>query len=255
MPSPFPGMNPYLERDVVWSDFHTEYCKAIKKALVPLLQPEFYVKFNEHLYVHDLPEERRRLVGLADVAVSRKHAVAEPNGGIGLLEAPVRVRLKEEALEEDRVPFLEIFDKQDDSLVTVIELLSPANKKPGRDREQFLGKRSQLLRSPVHYVEIDLLRGGPRLPMEGMPSCDYYVLVSRAESRPEMGFWPVSLRSALPLIPIPLPEPKWEVRIELQVLLHQAYDEAGYAGYIYTGEPSPALRKEDADWAKRLLPK
>ncbi len=209
MPSPFPGMNPYLERDTVWSDFHSEYCKAIKKALVPQVQPEFYVKFNEHIYVHD---------------------------GMRL-----------------RVLFVEIFDKEDNTLVTLIELLSPANKKKGADRDQFLAKRWQILKSSVDYVEIDLQRGGPRLPMEGMPPCDYYVLVSRAADRPDMGLWPISLRKPLPIVPIPLPAPKKEVRLNLQELLHQAYDEAGYANYIYSGPPTPRLRADDARWAKRFV--
>src|SRR4051812_25530504 len=110
-------MNPYLERDAVWSDFHTEYCKAIKKALVPQVQPEFYVKFNEHIYVH---EETRRLVGLADVGVTRMRKSSGGDSAVGVLDAPVHVRLTE-ALEE-RVPFLEIFDKEDHTLVTLIEL-------------------------------------------------------------------------------------------------------------------------------------
>lgn len=249
MPSPFPGMNPYLERETVWSDFHTEFCKAIKKALVPQVQPEFYVKFNEHIYVH---EETRRLVGLADVSVTRTRRPTDGNGNVGVLDAPVHVRLTE--VLEERVPFLEIFDKEDNTLVTLIELLSPANKKKGADRDQFLAKRWQILKSEVDYVEIDLLRGGPRLPMEGMPLCDYYVLVSRAGERPDMGLWPVSLRKPLPIVPIPLPAPKKEVRLALQELLHQAYDEAGYANYIYSGPPTPRLRGEDARWAKRFLP-
>ncbi len=250
MPSPFPGMNPYLERDSVWSDFHSAYCYAIKKALVPQVQPEYYVKFNEHIYVRS-QEEDRRLVGLSDVSVARKNGEAFANAGVGLLEAPVTVHIAE-ALYEERVLYLEIFDKEDHTLVTVIELLSPANKRKGKDREQFLSKRRQILYSPVDYVEIDFLRGGPRLPIDDMPKCDYYVLVSRAAERPKMGFWPLSLRALLPMIPIPLPEPKWEARIALQDLLHQAYDEAGYAGYIYAGPPQPALRKDDARWARRF---
>jgi hypothetical protein len=242
-------MNPYLERDTVWSDFHSEYCKAIKKALVPQVQPEFYVKFNEHIYVH---EEPRRLVGLTDISVTRKSPPSHGIGSVGLLDAPVHVRLTESF--EERVLFVEIFDKEDNTLVTLIELLSPANKKKGTDRDQFLAKRWQIMKSSVDYVEIDLLRGGPRLPMEGMPPCDYYVLVSRAAERPDMGLWPVSLRKPLPIVPIPLPAPKKEVRLALQELLNQAYDEAGYANYIYSGQPTPRLRADDARWAKRFMP-
>ena len=146
---------------------------------------------------------------------------------------------------------MEIFDKEDHSLVTVIELISPTNKRNKKDRDQFIGKREQILQSLVHFVEIDLLRGGRRMPFERMPVCDYYVLVSPADERPEMGFWPIGLRDPLPSIPIPLPEPKTNVRIALQELLHQAYDEADYANYIYSGSPQPRLRGEDAKWAKR----
>lgn len=70
MPSPFPGMNPYLEREAVWNDFHVEFCKAIKKALVPQVQPDFIVKFNEHIYVHETNEQGRKLVGLSDVIIT-----------------------------------------------------------------------------------------------------------------------------------------------------------------------------------------
>ena len=217
MPSPFPGMNPYLERDTVWSDFHSTYCLAMKKALVPQVQPEFYVKLGEHIYLR------------------------------------VSVQVPTFELEE-RVPYLEVFDKEDHTLVTVIELLSPSNKKMGDDRDQFLHKRRQLFRGSVQYVEIDLLRGGRRLPIRDMPACDYYVLVSRAENRPDMGLWPIKLREPLPVIPIPLPEPKLEVRLALQELLHQAYDEAGYATYVYDGALQPRLRKDDAKWARRFYP-
>lgn len=249
MPSPFPGMNPYLELDTAWSDFHFSFCYAIRAALVPQVQPEFYVKINEHIYVH---EDSRRLVGLADVGITRKHPQADENGEVAVLEAPVLVRMAP-AIKE-RVPFLEIFDKENHKLVTIIEMLSPANKKKGPDREQFLSKRMQILDSSVDYVEIDLVRGGPRMPIQDMPKCDYYVLVSRAEQRPEMGLWPLSLRQPLPMIPVPLPDPKREVRLSLQQLLHEVYDEAGYANFIYSGLPQPPLRKQDARWAERFAP-
>src|SRR6202011_1559181 len=104
----------------------------------------------------------------------------------------------------ERVPFLEVRDRQGRELVAVIELLSPSNKRPGEDREQYLAKRRELLRSPAHLVEIDLLRGGPPMPLEDRPVCDYSVLVSRAERRPVAAFWPLRLRDRLPVIPIPL---------------------------------------------------
>ncbi len=83
--------------------------------------------------------------------------------------------------------------------MTVIELLSPTNKYAGPDREQYLVKRRELLASPVHFVEIDLLRGGPRMPMQDLPECDYCVLVSRVETRLDAGLWPIRLREPIRL--------------------------------------------------------
>src|SRR5262249_3466407 len=138
---------------------------------------------NEHLFIHELPEDSRRLAGRADVSVTRSPFTSTVEGTTGAaLAAPATVRLP--AVDLERVSFLEIRDRDDWQLVTVIELLSPSNKYAGADREQYLAKRGQLLASTVHFVEIDLLRGGPRMPMQDLPECDYCVLVSRAEMRP-----------------------------------------------------------------------
>ena len=89
----------------------------------------------------------------------------------------------------------------------MIELLSPSNKRAGDDREQYLAKRRELLRTPAHLVEIDLLRGWTPMPQEGRPECDYSVMVSRAEKRRAADFWPIRLRDRLPVIPFPLRPP------------------------------------------------
>ena len=139
--------------------------------------------------------------------------------------------------------------------MTVLELLSPTNKYNGPDRVQYLGKRGSLLASRVHFVEIDLLRGGTRMPFETpLPLCDYCVMVSRMENRPEAELWPISLRDSLPTIPVPVRESDPDAVIDLQAALHHIYDAAGYANYIYEGWPEPRLSAEDAIWAKALLP-
>src|SRR5205807_8592511 len=113
-------------------------------------------------------------------------------------------RLGEGVYTHERLAFVEIRDRVDRRLITVIELLSPTHRYAGPDREQYLAKRGQLLASGTHFVEIDLLRGGPRLPLKDLPECEYYVRVSRAEERPQAGLWPLRLRKRLPVIPIPL---------------------------------------------------
>jgi hypothetical protein len=139
-------------------------------------------------------------------------------------------------------------------VVTVIELLSPTNKYAGPDRDQYLAKRRQVIRSRMHLVEIDLLRGGPRMPVAGLKACDYCVIVSRAEERPRVGLWELELRNPLPPVVVPLPPPRCQVLLDIQAVIHSVYDEAGYEYYIHNGQPQPPLSPEDADWANPFLP-
>jgi hypothetical protein len=212
MPSPFPGMNPCLERASVWHDFHEVLIVEIRRALVPQIRPALIATLVDNVYLHKLP-----------------------------------------AVDVLRENFIEIRDRESRELVTVIELLSPTNKRPGSDRDQFLNKRYQLLSSTAHYVEIDLLRGEPRLPIENLPDCDAYAMVSRVEERPHVGLWPVSLLEPLPTIPIPLRAPAADARIDLQAILHQAYDAGGYEDYLYSGAPDVPLSDDDAAWARELI--
>jgi hypothetical protein len=210
MPSPFPGMNPYLEQERAWNDFHESFMPAARDAIAAQVRPHFIAKINEPLFIHELPE--------------------------------------------GRLSFIEIRDRDGWQLVTVIELLSSANKYAGPDREQYLAKRMELLASPVHFVGIDLLRGGPRMPMQDLPECDYCVLVRRMETRLEAGLWPIRLREPLPVVPIPLRPPHPDAQLDLQQILHRIYDAAGYEDYIYRGQPHPQLNAGEAAWARQFVP-
>jgi uncharacterized protein DUF4058 len=252
MPSPFPGMNPYFEQPAYWPDFHTEFLTVLRRMLVPQLGGAFIVQLEEHVYIHDLPHEPRRLVGRADLSVAPSGMTFQGQAAVDLLTAPTEVQLPEQDLE--RVPFLEIRDRQGRQLLTVIELLSSSNKRPGEDREHYLSKRRELLRSPAHLVEIDLLRQGPAMPAGNRPACDYSILISRAPRRPIASFWPISLREKLPIIPIPLRSDVDDAKIDLQEVLHRAYDGPGYESYIYADSPQPSLSREDAAWARQFVP-
>ncbi len=253
MPSPFPGMNPYIEQDAFWQDFHLEFLPAIRRRLVAQVRPKYIVMLDEHIYVQELPAEPRRLVGRADVSLAAPpRPRAEGSAGVGILEAPVQVQIPVQDVR--RVPFLEIRDRLGRELITVVELLSPANKRGGADREQYVAKRERLLQSAAHFVEIDLLRGGRPMPLENRPRCDYSVLVSRAEARPWAGFWPIRLRQRLPIIPIPLLPADPDARIDLQEIVHHVYDATGYADFIYAGRPDPPLSSRDAAWAQTFVP-
>jgi Protein of unknown function (DUF4058) len=204
--------------------------------------------------LHELPEGDRSLLGRPDdyVVEGRGKESADTITSAAALAAPIRAQLVPLTVTE-RDGFIEIRDGTDRTLVAAIELLSPSNKEPGSDRAQYLAKRDRYLDTGVHLVEIDLLRGGPRLPLHPPPQGDYCVMVSRAEDRPSVGVWPIQLREPLPTIPIPLRKLDAAAKLDLQAILHLVYDAAGYADYIYESEPVPALTAEDRRWAAELL--
>lgn len=249
MPSPFPGMNPFLEQRSVWHDFHEAFLPAVREELAQQVRPDFYIRIDEHVYIHELSAEERQFVGRGDVTI---HQPGQPQhtAGLATVEAPSQVRLP--AVDIEQLSYLEICDREDQRVITVIELLSPSNKKPGPDREQYVAKRSELLRRYVNFVELDLLRGGPRMPMEHLADCDYYALVSRWPERPDAGVWPIRLREPLPTIPIPLDAAHPDARLDLLKVLNRVYDAAGYEDYIYRGQPEPKLSPADDEWARTL---
>jgi PIN domain nuclease of toxin-antitoxin system len=245
MPSPFPGMNPYLEQNYLWQDFHQSFIPLIREILSGQVRPGYIVRVEEYLFIHELADD--------DVSVSRNPDSSREAAASTVPAAPARSRWTP-AVDLERHSFVEVRNRHDRELVTVIELLSPSNKRPGADRAQYLSKRRQLWHSAVHLVEIDLLRGYPRLPLDDPPECDYYAMVSRAEQRPEVEMWSLRLRDHLPMIPVPLRPKDPDARLDLQAILHRVYDAAGYEDYIYETEPQPPLAADDAAWARQFLP-
>jgi hypothetical protein len=245
-------MNPFLEQDDAWHDFHEQFCMECRALLIPQIEPAYIAKLDEHIYIHELSSEERRFLGRGDVTVGvRAPAAAAVTVGT-VTAAPVYGRILP-AVDIERETRIEIRDRRTRELVTVIEVLSPANKQLGSDRRQYLNKRQALTESPVHLVEIDLLRGGPRLPVEDLPACDYYAVVSRAPDRPRVEIWPIRLRDPLPRIPVPLRSPDPDSILDLQQALHRAYDTGGYRSYIYSGRPAPPLPAGDAAWAGEMM--
>jgi hypothetical protein len=161
--------------------------------------------------------------------------------------------LYEEEIHEAR---LQVIDRVDRLVVTVIELLSPTNKYRGaRGREDYEAKRSEIMRSASHLVEIDLLRQGLRVPIqEEIPPCDYMVHISKVSQPPKGRLFPIMLELPLKAIPIPLRAEDPDVLLDLQSVLNTAYDRAAYDMDIdYTREPNSPLPPQKAEWAGRLL--
>ncbi|WP_439630709.1 DUF4058 family protein [Gemmata sp.] len=220
MPSPFPGMNPYLERESVWSTFRLSFICAANAQLAAQLPEHYIVQVGTRKYVTEPPPERRHL-DVPDV---------------------------------EKCPHVLIRDLETEQTVTLIEFLSPVNKYPGAHRERYMAIREEILRSRAHFIEIDLLRGGPRMPPSELPTCDYCAIVSRVEERPEAGVWPWRVRDPLPVLPVPLRAPDPDATLDLKAVVDRVYDEGRYANYVYGGPPEPRLAPDDAAWAAPFLP-
>jgi hypothetical protein len=248
-------MNPWLEQADVWSDFHDRFLPAISDALVVQITPTFIVQINQHLFIHERSAEQRGLLGRGDVQVSRPlpGPLTPTETAPGNLSTPTAV-LVLPAVEIEPLTFLEIRDRQSREVITVVELLSPANKYSGPDREQYLIKRRQLLLSRAHLVEIDLLRGGPRMPLPDFPECDYCAVLSRVEDRPMGHLYHWRLREPFPLLPIPLRAPHPSATLDLKAVLDRVYDATQYQAYVYQGQPEPQLSAADLVWAEAYLP-
>ncbi len=251
MPSPFPGMNPYLEQPGVWHDFHQSFTPRIAEALVPQIRPNFITKIECHACVQEVIGDERVFVGQPDVSLMHSGGVAIATAGRSVA-APAFGHIHP-GVDTIHESFIEIRDRETSEVITVIELLSPTNKAPGSDREQYIGKRKAVLSSNTHLVEIDLLRGGQRMPVEDLPPCDYVVMVSRSYERPRVELWPFNLRDPLPLIPVPLRPERTDATLDVGQLLRDQFDAAGYEDYVYRTSPQPPLAAAEVAWAEGFV--
>jgi hypothetical protein len=178
-------MNPYFERPSEWDSFQPNFISVAYSQLAAQVRRRYRVCIETRLYVHEPPADQR-FFGSSDVGVSQSQGTARATEAASAVVAPLYVTLPQ-AVEVDRVGALVIRDRTGDEVVTVIELLTRANKNAGPDREQYQAKRREVLQSPAHFVEIDLLRSGPRTPPIEGPKCDYCAVVSRAQERPQAG--------------------------------------------------------------------
>jgi hypothetical protein len=252
MPSPFPGMDPYLEHPGMWPEVHHRLISAIADALEQILSLDYRVAIEKRTYL-SVPEDSV-LVGIPDVSVYRK---AETTTATAVMpetrSTSVTVTLP--MPEEIKEGYLEIRDIATGEVVTAIEVLSPTNKRPGTGLDAYKSKRQTVLGSQTHLVEIDLLRGGEAMPMVGqVTASDYRILVSRSVSRPRAELYAFNLEESIPVVGIPLKTGEAEIPLDLQILLNGIYDRARYALTIdYTQIPVPALRKSAQDWAKQRI--
>ncbi|MEG4226314.1 DUF4058 family protein [Microcoleus sp. N9_B2] len=254
MPNPFPGMNPYLESPDFWRAVHNRLIVAIADFLTPQLLPKYLVDIEQRIY--QISGEDALLVGIPDVAVQRSPIPATSStGNVAVMSPPVTaVRVRVPTTVEVRESYLQVIEQETKKVVTVIEVLSPTNKR-GKGREMYEEKRYKVFGSRSHLVEIDLLRSYQPLPVFGNDiEGSYRILVSRGDCRPAADLYLFNLPDAIPAFPLPLRGGDVEPIVDLQALLNGVYDRAAYDFRIdYTTEPVPALSEPDAVWADAWL--
>jgi hypothetical protein len=254
MPSPFPGMDPYLEGRAIWPALHTRLIVAMADALGPRVRPHYRVEIELRAYL--VIAETETPIGRPDALVLSRQRGVEPSPArarSAVTPYPVDLPMPEEIIER----FLEVRDVASGEVVTVMELLSPANKLSGEGRRQYERKRMAVLGSQTNLVEIDLLRVGEPPAFYGATEArasDYRILVSRALERPRADAYLFGVRDPIPDVPVPLAEGDEEPILPLNQLLRETYERAGYDLVIDYGHPSePPLRDEDATWARELI--
>ncbi len=251
-------MDPYLEQPGLWPEVHTRLIVAIADVLGPMVRPRYRVAVEQRSYLAMAASDETVIV--PDVLVADREPRPHPAPPVSLQSEPSAVSgvlIAELPMPEARIErYIEIRSADTHEVVTSIELLSPTNKMPGEGRRIYETKRLQVLSSMTHLIEIDLLRAGASMPMGNLevPRFDYSIVVSRAHQRPKAEIRLFRLRQPIPSFPVPLRAAEVEPVLELNTIVHDLYDRAGYDIVIDDqAQPTPPLRQDDAAWAQTRL--
>ncbi len=245
-------MDPWLEHPALWPDLHNSLITAIRDELSPLLAPNYYIRLKRRAYLFT-PNDLE-FIGRPDLSVMPLH-VPTPRANLPLAEMDV---IEVEALIQDEVgeSYLEIHDTKTRNVITVVEVLSPANKLHAEGRRDYEKKRKHILNSLTHLVEIDLLRAGDPMPVSKQVRSDYRILVMRGDTRPRGKLYAFSVRKPIPPFLLPLLPGDDEPTVDLNAILHALYDRARFdLGLDYDQPPVPQLSDEDSAWARELIKK
>ncbi len=251
--SPFPGMNPYMENPELWPEVHHLLIGILAETLNPQLLPKYRVAVEKRVY--ETTANDSLLVDIPDITIERFRNMAttstavttDPTAAPMTVILPMPIEIKEGYLE-----VREVATKQ---VVTVIEVLSPANKRSGRGYDSYVAKRQDILASQTHLIEIDLLRSGTTMGYgRNVPDYHYRLLISRSHARPKAELYGFNLQDRIPTFAVPLQNQDAEPVIDLHALLDMIYDRAGYAFAIdYAQAVVPKLSEGNQVWINQHL--
>jgi hypothetical protein len=251
-------MDPYLEAH--WRDIHARLVIYACDALQGVLPSPLRARVEESVLL-ETPQGLRDHPLFPDVRVveytSKRGPETRPGSTTAVAE-PVLVKTAPESVTET---FLEIIDRESGNrVVTVVEFLSPANKSPGPNREQYRRKQKEICSSDSNLVEIDLNRFGshtlafPLAHLKPQGRTGYMACVLRATRRGMAEVYLMALWQRLPVIKVPLRPEDHDVPLDLQALVEQCYRNGAYEGTInYAVDPDPPLLGAERDWAEEWL--
>jgi hypothetical protein len=248
-------MDPYLEAPDMWPDVHQTLITYIRDAIQLQVRPGYRARIDERIYM--VGETTRTLY--PDVTLLRQPQLepAMAGGPALMVEAPATTPLVMTVPPtESREPFIKIVHAGGGEVVTVLELLSPANKTPGKGRKLYRRKQHEILRSQTHLVEIDLLSRGqhtvalPESARINLPPHRYLICVNRAAAdRWDYELYPLTLAQPLPSLLIPLRPPDPDITLALQPLFDRCYENGAYADFVdYTRPPEAPLSAAETAW-------
>jgi hypothetical protein len=266
MPSPFPGMDPWLEGPTIFPDLHNRLIAELSEAMNRQLPAPFYTAIANRIWI----EQSKRVVE-PDVNVLKppySNGIPLTNGGgLAVADQPevtaVKVRVPTEEIVEW---YLDVYaEPGGERIITTVEILSRANKRQGSDgRQEYLKKQSEVLQARINLVEIDLLRFGEHstaVPQDRAQEItgafDYHVCVHRYDHPNEFEVYPIHLPQRLPSIDVPLLPDVPDLRVNLQDLLNECYAKGLYGRRAHYQQPAPKppFNEEQAKWAEQILRK
>jgi hypothetical protein len=209
----------------------------------PMLNP--FPGMNPYLEHPELWHQvhNRLIVGIAD-------AIAEQVAPKYFVSIEQRIYQIIHTIKERYLEVREVATKE---LITVIEVLSPTNKR-SEGRSLYETKRIKILTSMTNLVEIDLLRSGKPMMVQGAPESQYRILVSRSSDRPNADLFAFDLQEEIPDFPVPLRGEMPEPIVSLQTVLNETYQRGRLDLLIdYTIDPIPGLKAHDRLWMQEIL--
>jgi hypothetical protein len=214
-------MDPYLEEETIWPVFQHQLVMCLYQILLPGLVDRYRAR------------------------VSQRHYVTEQ----ALFTSVIR--------EEHHEDYIEIRQRNDGRLVTLVEVVSPTNKTTSTGRVAYLDKRREGRSANANLVEIDLvLQGQPTLDYarDGLPDWDYAVTVTRSTQPDRYEIYTATLQKRLPRFRLPLAADDRDTVLDLHTAFSRCYDQGGFAGKIdYQRDPSTSLSDEDRRWLHQVL--